>query len=60
MPGVSTYELMPYHRLGRGKYADIGCEYAMADAEPIKASEIQSLRDTVASYGLSHSYRPQA
>lgn len=60
MPGVSTYELMPYHRLGRGKYADIGREYGMAEAEPIKAIEIQSLRDIVASYGLSHSYRPQA
>jgi len=53
MPGVSTYELMPYHRLGRGKYRDIGREYTFADAEPLKPADLQPLREVVTSYGLS-------
>jgi pyruvate formate lyase activating enzyme len=57
MPGVSTYELMPYHRLGRGKYRDIGRTYDMADVGPLKAAELGPLNDVVFSHGLSLKYQ---
>ncbi len=57
MPGVFVYELMPYHRLGRGKYHDIGRVYAMADVEPLKATDMRPLQDAASSYGLSSKYQ---
>jgi len=57
MPGVSTYELMPYHRLGRGKYRDIGRVYELADLQPLKAADMQPLREVVTSHGLSLDYQ---
>jgi pyruvate formate lyase activating enzyme len=57
MPGVFVYELMPYHRLGRGKYRDIGRTYDMADVGPLKAAELGPLNDVVFSHGLSLKYQ---
>jgi pyruvate formate lyase activating enzyme len=59
LPGVATYELMPYHRLGRGKYQDVGRDYPLAEVQPVKVGDLQPLVDVVTSYGLSSTYRPQ-
>ncbi len=53
MPGVATYELMPYHRLGRGKYTDIGRAYEMNDVEPVRPAQMEPLYDCVLSRGFS-------
>jgi len=60
LPGVATYELMPYHRLGRGKYQDIGQDYPLAELPPVKVGDLAPMHDIVTSYGLSTSYRPQS
>jgi pyruvate formate lyase activating enzyme len=59
MPGVATYELMAYHRFGRGKYNDIGRDYPLPDLEPEKPGDLALLRDVVSSHGLLHSYQPE-
>lgn len=56
MPGVETLELMPYHRLGRGKYGDIGKVYRMDATEPPMESAMAPLRSIVAARGLSLAY----
>ena len=45
-------ELMPYHRLGRGKYQDLGMEYEYMDLQPYKEEEIKPFKDLLASYGF--------
>lgn len=56
MPGVKTYELMPYHRLGRGKYGDIGRDYALNDLLPPSVAQMEPFREVVAKYELTHIY----
>lgn len=53
LPGVETLELMAYHRLGRGKYKDIGKAYPLEDVAPPTKEEMRPLLDAVASRGLS-------
>ena len=52
LPGVETLELMAYHRLGRGKFHDIGKTYSLGDVIPPTAVQMQQLIDIVASRGL--------
>lgn len=45
-------EIMPYHRLGRGKYIDIGRDYEYMDLQPYKEEEIKPFKDLLATYGF--------
>jgi pyruvate formate lyase activating enzyme len=56
MPGTAAFELMPYHRLGRGKYRDIGREYSLAGASPPSEEEMRPFREAVAAKDLAASY----
>jgi pyruvate formate lyase activating enzyme len=56
LDGVNVVELMPYHRLGRGKYTDIGMTYELGDLEPPSEDHINNLKKIILSYGLSISY----
>lgn len=35
LPGVKAHHLLPYHRLGQGKYDGLGREYTLSDIEPM-------------------------
>ena len=50
--GGKMMELLPYHRLGSGKYAQLGMEYELADIEPPSDEHMQQLRNIVKSAGL--------
>lgn len=56
LEGVNVVELMPYHRLGRGKYSDIGQVYQLYDLEPLGEDRINKLKKIIAGYGLSANY----
>lgn len=56
MPGVATLQLMPYHRLGRGKYRDIGRDYELPEIQPPNEEQLRPFREQVASRGLALSY----
>lgn len=56
MPAVNIYELLPYHRLGRGKYQNIGKEYSLLDLEPPAEEKMRKLRSVVARYNFADSY----
>ncbi len=50
-PDVSV-EIMPYHRLGRGKYADLGMEYGLMDLEPFAKDELAKYTELLHSYNF--------
>lgn len=52
LPRVRTYELLPYHRLGRGKYISMGKEYRLADLEAPDDDRMEQLREEVRKRGL--------
>jgi pyruvate formate lyase activating enzyme len=56
MPGVKALELMPYHRLGRGKYGDIGRDYSLNDLLPPSEAQIAPFRAVVEKSGLAHAF----
>ena len=56
MSGVDTIELMPYHRLGRGKYADIGLTYHLADIDPPTEGQMAPLSEVLTARGFSLTY----
>lgn len=56
VPGVETLELMPYHRLGRSKYRDIGRPYELQDLQPPTEAQMEEYRAIVATHGLALRY----
>lgn len=56
LSAVKTYQLLPYHRLGRGKYESIGKEYQLRDLEVPGAGEIQALEQVILKQGLEIKY----
>ena len=56
MPGVGTIELMPYHRLGRGKYADIGMTYFLDGLVPPTEGAMNRLREILTGRGFTLTY----
>jgi len=56
LEGINVVELMPYHRLGRGKYNDIGLDYQLNELEPPGEDSINELKKIISGYGLSTSY----
>ena len=50
---VDSIELLPYHRLGRGKYSCLGREYQLVDIKPPEVELMDTLNNIVDSYGYS-------
>ncbi len=53
---VHIYQLLPYHRLGRGKYHDIGKTYTLENIEPPSTDAMGVLERIVRSHGLENKY----
>ncbi len=49
---VPKWELLPFHRLGRGKYTSLGREYPMDNVEPVSPQKIKELETTVRDLGV--------
>jgi pyruvate formate lyase activating enzyme len=54
--GVGTLELMPYHRLGRGKYADIGKMYSLLDLKAPTEDQLKPFQEVVLQRDLTLKY----
>jgi pyruvate formate lyase activating enzyme len=52
LPGVKNLHLLPYHRLGQGKYDGLGREYTMRDIEPMTHDYMKMLLETAKKSGL--------
>lgn len=50
--GVNEMHILPYHRLGKDKYAGLGREYTLNDIEPPSKELMQQLLEVVLSEGL--------
>lgn len=46
-PNVLDYEIMPYHRLGTGKYESLGKEYKMGDLKPPSKNQMEQFRNHI-------------
>lgn len=51
--GVKRMHLLPYHRLGRDKYAGLGRDYPMGDTEPPEEPLLRQLLKAVTDRGLT-------
>jgi len=47
LPGSVGYELLPYHRFGEAKYAQLGMVYTYRGVEPPDAEQMEVLREVV-------------
>lgn len=56
LEGVKVVELMPYHRLGRGKYASMGRAYQLYDLTTPAPGRIDELKQIVLQHGLATNY----
>lgn len=56
LPYVTVYQLLPYHRLGRGKYQNIGKSYEMPDAEVPEDKKMDELNKIILDHGLEIKY----
>ena len=52
LPGVKKLHLLPYHRLGQGKYEGLGREYTLKEIEPIEKSYMEMLLREARKSGL--------
>ena len=43
--GVEMVDILPFHRLGSGKYDALGMEYAFSKTEPLSREEVQRIAD---------------
>ena len=48
LPGSLRYEILPYHRFGEPKYAELGLAYPLPGVEPPPAAQIDALNRIVA------------
>lgn len=49
---IKGIELMPYHRMGMGKYESLDRQYALRDVEPSKPDYVESIRQRFEALGL--------
>ena len=47
LPGVNEIHLLPYHRFGEGKYANLGRDYPMGDTKVPDNSTMEALKSSV-------------
>ncbi|MGN0181535.1 MAG: glycyl-radical enzyme activating protein, partial [Candidatus Ornithomonoglobus sp.] len=52
LPGVKQLHLLPYHRLGQGKYDGLGREYTMRGIEPMTHDYMDMLLEVAKRSGL--------
>lgn len=52
LPGVTKLHLLPYHRLGQGKYEGLNREYTMSHIEPMSNEYMQKLLHAAQRSGL--------
>lgn len=52
LPGVERLHLLPYHRLGQGKYEGLNREYTMRGIEPMTKEYMNMLLETAKKSGL--------
>ncbi|QIK72045.1 pyruvate formate lyase-activating protein [Propioniciclava coleopterorum] len=50
---VSRVEVLPFHQMGRDKWAELGLSYELEDARPPEASEVEAVRAIFRSRGLT-------
>jgi pyruvate formate lyase activating enzyme len=51
--GVERVSLLPYHSWGESKYARLGKEYTLKGVKPLTEEDLQGLKNSLESYGLS-------
>lgn len=52
LPNVKKLHLLPYHRLGEGKYTALGREYKMSGIKPMESEYMKMLLETARKSGL--------
>ena len=52
LPGVKEHHLLPYHRLGSDKYAELGRNYALQEIEPPTKERMEYLLSVAEESGL--------
>lgn len=52
LPGVKEHHLLPYHRLGSDKYAELGRNYALKEIEPPTKERMEYLLSVAEESGL--------
>ena len=50
--GLKRIDLLPYHSLGKEKYARLGMEYKLSDLKPHESEEVGVIKSLLESYGL--------
>lgn len=50
--GLQQIDILPYHRLGTGKYHRLGREYPLPEARPYREEEIEKIRSWLQALGL--------
>ena len=48
--GVNAVDLLPFHRLGSGKYKALGIEYPYEKTEPMTSDEINNIANKYREY----------
>ncbi|XBH23179.1 pyruvate formate-lyase-activating protein [Jonesiaceae bacterium BS-20] len=49
---VSRVEVLPFHQMGKDKWADLGMKYELADTEPPTKAEVERVREQFRARGL--------
>lgn len=49
---VSRVEVLPFHQMGKDKWADLGMQYDLADTEPPTKAEVERVREQFRARGL--------
>lgn len=49
---VARLEVIPFHQMGRHKWAELGIPYALEDTEPPTDEQVRQVRDVFAAQGL--------
>ncbi|MDO9545716.1 MAG: glycyl-radical enzyme activating protein [Pelolinea sp.] len=52
LESVKQIDLLPYHRYGVGKYAQLGLDYQLEDLAEYSEEKIETIRSHIASYGI--------
>lgn len=52
LPSVSRVEVLPFHQMGRDKWASLGMKYELDDTPPPSAEDVERVRDQFRARGL--------